>query len=162
MSQITTKYFQIRKGYEIKFNSYKHSSGNSTIFNLLPTGNSLCPVDSMHSYLSVCGNFTGPIFGNRNHKPLTRIEFSNFLKETLEIAGFNSQHYNTHYFRICRATELAINGASDQVIRTTGRWKSTAYMGYIPLVILLCHHRFVLEPKFYHSHTSPPLVGCQS
>ena len=131
MSQITSKYFQIGRGYEIKFNSYKHSSGHSPSFNLLPTGDSLCPVDAIQSYLRVRGSSKGPIFCNKKHKPLTRIEFSNFLKETLEMAGFNGQQYNTHSFRIGRVTELANNGASDQVIRTTGRWKSTAYMGYI-------------------------------
>ena len=37
-----------------------------------------------------------------------------FLKETLEMAGFNGQQYNTHSFRIGRVTELANNGTTDR------------------------------------------------
>ena len=131
VSQFAYRQFGNVSGYEIQFCSYKHSSGRSPIFNLLSTGDALCPVKAIHSYLKIRGNFEGPIFCTYDQKPLKRTEFSHILKETLEMAGFNSSQYNTHSFRIGRVTEVANTGASDLVIKNTGRWKSTAYQGYI-------------------------------
>ena len=39
--------------------------------------------------------------------------------------------YNTHSFRIRRATQLAQDNHSSETIRSAGRWKSSAYIGYI-------------------------------
>ena len=85
MSQITSKYFQIGKGY--KLITYKHTPGHSPWFNLIPIGDSLWPVDAIQAYLRVCGNSKGLIF---------------------------CQQYNTHSSGIGRVTELANNGTSDR------------------------------------------------
>ena len=42
-----------------------------------------------------------------------------------------SDRYNTHSFRICRATQLAKDNATEATIKSTGGWKSAAYNKYI-------------------------------
>ena len=39
--------------------------------------------------------------------------------------------YNTHSLRAGRATDLAIVGTPDAIIKETGRWTSNAYVKYV-------------------------------
>ena len=49
----------------------------------------------------------------------------------VEHCGFPANEYNTHSLWVGRATDLALAGTPDHVIRKTGRWSSNAYLNYI-------------------------------
>ena len=66
-----------------------------------------------------------------NGKAMSRIEFLALLKEILEYCGFDSKLFNTHSFRIGRATEMVKEGYSLEQIRMAGRWSSDAFKTYI-------------------------------
>ena len=52
-------------------------------------------------------------------------------KSLLEKANFNPAHFNTHSFRIGKASDMAKAGASKTQIALAGRWRSNAYLKYI-------------------------------
>jgi hypothetical protein len=115
-------------GYDITFSSYKHSKGHQPTLTLLPASNSMyCPVTALKIYLQL----RGPLFITTTGQPLTREIFSSFLKQALTQAGIPPTNYNTHSFRIGRATQMAINNISEDVIKATGRWQSDAYLKYV-------------------------------
>lgn len=90
-------------------------------------------VQFMRDYVHVRphqGNF---FFCHANGEPLTRSQFSGVLSKVLKHAGFLSDAYRSHSFRIGRASELAVNGVSDDTIKQMGRWTSNAYMSYLRL-----------------------------
>ena len=53
------------------------------------------------------------------------------LKDLVAAVGENPEDFNTHSLRVGRATDLALAGTSDAIIRQTGRWKSNAYLAYV-------------------------------
>ena len=118
--------------YIITFRSYKHSRGNETSIELNKSGKkSTCPVRALDTFLKLRGEKDGPIFIDQDKKPVTRRDFSVFLKECVELQGLDSSRYNTHSFRIGRATQLAQDNTPERTIKQTGRWNSTAYEKYI-------------------------------
>ena len=50
--------------------------------------------------------------------------------ETLQSTGMDTMNFNGHSFRIGAATAAAQAGLSDALIKTLGRWKSSAYATY--------------------------------
>lgn len=121
-----------RSAYKISFLSYKHSHGRTPTHLLTPSPkNQYCPVAALTKYISSRAQNPGPLFQDLNGKPLTRQQFCNILKKTLEQAQLPSHKYNTHSFRIGRATQLAMEGVSKTTIKSTGRWQSSAYLKYI-------------------------------
>ena len=119
------------KGLQISFLSYKHNKGQQPKMVLKPQVGLFCPVAALQSFLKIRGKGDGPLFLKKNGRPLKRLEFSNFLKECLELEGLPAKQFNTHSFRIGRATQLARDKASEATIKATGRWKSNAYQKYI-------------------------------
>ena len=116
----------------ITFSNFKHSHGKSCRNTILATNiKGLCPVELLRNYLSVRGNQTGFLFMKGNGKAMSRIEFLALLKEILEYCGFDSKLFNTHSFRIGRATEMVKEGYSLEQIRMAGRWSSDAFKTYI-------------------------------
>ena len=69
-------------------------------------------------------------------KPLRRAEAARGLKHGLRRLGVDPARYNTHSFRAGRATDLALAGAFNQVIKASGRCSSDAYMQYVRLETL--------------------------
>ena len=57
--------------------------------------------------------------------PLTRRRVSAMLQETL------GSGYSTHSLRIGIATEAAAAGVPDATIQLLGRWRNSAYLGYV-------------------------------
>ncbi len=66
-----------------------------------------------------------------NIRPVMARQVAKAIKDVLELLGEASTGYSTHSFRIGRATEEAVKGASDAQIRDLGRWKSSAFLSYI-------------------------------
>ena len=119
-------------GWAIKLSltSFKHSSSSSQI--LVPSSTvPPCPVHALKRYLRLRPSGAGKLFILPSSKPVTRGQFSKELKLCVSRAGLNPSPFNTHSFRAGRTTDLAMAGASEAIIRETGRWKSDAFKAYI-------------------------------
>ena len=55
------------------------------------------------------------------------------LREALSRAGFDPSLYSGHSFRFGAATTAAAAGIEDALIKTLGRWRSSAYSVYIKM-----------------------------
>ena len=91
----------------------------------------LCPVTSVLSYMVARGNSDGPLFTWEDGRYLTRAGFVSGMRVALSAAGYAAQDYAGHSFRIGAATTAARCGIQDSLIKTLGRWESTAYTRYI-------------------------------
>ena len=117
------QFVKTKSGYKINFHSYKHSSGRTTTMQLEASNAKYCAVKKLRAFLKLRGNVCGALLTKHNEKPFSRQEFSRSLRDCLERQGFPSASYNTHSFRIGRATQLSMDNATDAVISNTGRWK---------------------------------------
>ena len=95
------------------------------------TGNALCPVAAMLSYMSVRGGAEGPLFRFKDGRLLTRERFVPRVRDALSTAGIDESLFAGHSFRIGAATTAAQAGTPDATIQLLGIWKSTAYLLYI-------------------------------
>ena len=121
----------IGQAFELTFNTFKHSSSPARMLLHPIRGSEYCPVQALVNFLGVRPKTPGQLFVQLNKTPVTRSTFANFLKVCLHLSGLQSMHYNTHSFRIGRATQLAADNASAETIKAVGRWKSSAYVKYI-------------------------------
>lgn len=94
------------------------------------TNHPLCPVAAMPAYLQIRGTKSGPLFQFSDGEPLTRSGFVAHVKACLTAA---QKKYNGHSFQIGAATTAASRGMEDSIIKTLGRWESTAYLHYIKI-----------------------------
>lgn len=101
-----------------------------TIF-LGRTGDELCPVAAVTAYLAVRGETPGAFFKWSSGVPLSREMLVKRMRVALQSAGVDVACYSGHSFRIGAATTAAAVGMEDSLIRTLGRWESTAYQLYI-------------------------------
>ena len=94
------------------------------------TNNQLCPVAALMAYLAIRDRDpSSPLFKFHNNEPLTRDRFVREVRKALREAG----KYAGHSFRSGAATQAAANGLEDSLIKTLGRWESSAYQVYIQL-----------------------------
>ena len=93
--------------------------------------NLLCPVSALLAYLVVRGTQDGPLFQLEDGTPLTRSRLVSELRDALQAADMDLEHYVGHSFRIGAATTAAACGVPVDIIKTLGRWKSQAYQLYI-------------------------------
>ena len=102
-------------------------------FNLFvgQTNSVLCPVAAVLDFLCVRGKKPGPLFIWADGRPLTRSCFAEEIRNALSQAGVVQSRYCTHSFRIVAATTAAVKGMEDPLIKTLGRWESTAYLQYV-------------------------------
>ena len=91
----------------------------------------LCPVAAVLGYMICRGARPGPFFTFSDGRYLTRERFVEAVRKALARAGHTSRHYAGHSFRIGAATTAAREGIQDSLIKTLGRWESTAYTLYI-------------------------------
>ena len=91
----------------------------------------ICPVSAILKYLVERGSTPGPLFTFRDGKFLTRERFVLAVREALATAGVDTSKYAGHSFRIGAATTAAKRGIQDSLIKTMGRWESSAYLLYI-------------------------------
>ena len=111
--------------------SYKFSKEGKTCVVHKAATPELCLVRALLDYLQVRPQEQGPLFLVQSGAPLTRALLSKSLKEALQASGVPSHDYDTHSFRAGRATDLAAAGASETLIRETGRWQSNAFLKYL-------------------------------
>jgi hypothetical protein len=90
-----------------------------------------CPVEAFAKYSKLRGNSQGPAFISVDGQAITRSQWVRSLHNFLSLVGLGKSKYNTHSFRIGKATDMATHGASISNIALVGRWKSDAYKKYI-------------------------------
>lgn len=94
----------------------------------------LCPIRAIADFGNIRPRSapTAPFFIHADSKPLTRYQFNSVLQKALATIGHQG-HFSTHSFRIGRATDLALQGVPDEIIKTSGRWRSQVYSSYVRL-----------------------------
>lgn len=118
----------------IKLDSFKHSKNCD-----IPYISITCSLEfkrALTNYLFLRGSGPGPFICNKSLEPIPRSDIVHQLKSDLNDLGYNSDLYNTHSFRIGRATDMHLAGATDSQIAAMGRWHSTAYKKYIRPTVL--------------------------
>ena len=95
------------------------------------SGSDLCPVAAVLDYMIRRGKAEGPFYTYANGDYLSRDRFVRDVRLALEAAGLNCSLYAGHSFRIGAATTAAQQGIQDSLIKTIGRWESSAYTVYI-------------------------------
>ena len=95
------------------------------------TDNVLCPVGAVSAYLAVRGQSPGPFFRLASGVPLSREVMVKRMREALQPSGVDITQYSGHSVRIGAATTAATVGIEDSLIKTLGRWESTAYLSYV-------------------------------
>ena len=91
----------------------------------------LCPVVANVAYMVARGATPGAYFTYSDGKMLTRDRFVRAIRSAFAQAGVDSSLYSGHSFRIGAATAAAAQGVPDSLIKTMGRWESSAYTLYI-------------------------------
>ncbi len=90
-----------------------------------------CPVAAMIDYLAVRGIASGPLFQFLDGSPLHRRQLVLAIRNALANQNFDVSEYCGHSFHIGAATTADRNGIEDCIIKTLGRWESTAHQLYI-------------------------------
>lgn len=88
----------------------------------------LCPVAAVSAYLTVRRQVPGPLYIYEDGIPLSR---PRLVRNALSVTGASLSQYSGHSFRIGAATTAAEAGFSDSLIKTLGRWRSSALQRYI-------------------------------
>ena len=68
-----------------------------------------------------------------NGLPLTRSCFVTRFREALVNAGLEPQQHSGHSFRAGATSTASAMGLEDSLIKTLGRWESSAYLIYLRL-----------------------------
>ena len=95
------------------------------------SGDRLCPVAALAAYLVVRGQSPGPFFRFASGVPLSREVLVTRVRAALRPSGVDMSQYSGHSFRIGAATTAAAVGIEDSLIKTLGRWESSAYLLYV-------------------------------
>ena len=93
-----------------------------------------CPVDIINAYIKIrrpAYNVMEYLFIFRDGSPLKKSNFRQVLKRTLHSLNLDETLYDTHSFRIGRATDLLKAGMEVEEIKIVGRWKSNAVYNYL-------------------------------
>ena len=130
LKNVSLKLLKEGWGVKITLPSYKHSSSQAQIL-LTPCASPPCPVGALKRYLKLRPPGEGELFILPSSKPVTRSLLAKELKLCVARAGLNPDLYNTHSFRAGRTTDLVMTGASESIIRETGRWKSDGFKAYV-------------------------------
>ena len=93
-----------------------------------------CPVNIISNYLELKNQYNSDeenLFSFRDGTPVRATLFREVLRRTIANLHLNSEFYDTHSFRIGRATDLMKNGVPVDQIKHQGRWKSNAVFQYL-------------------------------
>jgi len=81
--------------------------------------------------MAIRGSKEGPFFQFKDGLPLTKSSFTSRVREAFKATGLPEQNFAGHSFHIRAATAATSTVIKDSVIRTLGRWSSSAYLVYI-------------------------------
>ena len=119
----------------IRLLSYKHSNKVSPLLKL-PCNKKLKMI--FCNYVKHRCNANEAFFLNCDGSLVKRSQLVHIMKHQLASLAYDPALYNTHSFRIGRATDLATKGYSEAQIAIRGRWKSNAYKKYIKPTFINC------------------------
>ena len=117
---------------KINMESCKFSKGQ--VFRMMVSPNmvspQISPVESYQAYARIRpkADFA---FVTKEGSPLSPAYIRASLRRVLDAINHKSLEFNTHSFRIGRATDMYANGYSDIQISKAGRWNSKAFLKYI-------------------------------
>ena len=94
------------------------------------TENDLRPFTAISAFLAVRGAEAGPFFHFTSGAPLSRELFVRQVR-ALKPWGIDEKKYLGHSFCIGAATAATAAGVEDSLIKTLGRWESSAYLTYV-------------------------------
>ena len=97
-------------------------------------GHSLCPVKLLKEYAesrSAYKTESEQFFVFSDKTPVTARNVRVCIKQVISRLGIDSKFYDTHSFRIGRATDLKKAGHKVESIKEAGRWKSNAVYDYL-------------------------------
>ena len=114
------------------------------------TGDDICPIAAVLSFLAIRGQEPGPLFVCCDSTPYTKGRFIPKLRSALQAAGLVGPNFAGHSFRIRAATTAAERGIEDSTIKALGRWHSSAFLAYV------CTPSEHLATIFRTLSTSPP------
>jgi site-specific recombinase XerD len=121
----------------LSFRSFKHSTSDPKPMSIASKV-SPCPVKAYAAFLRIRPDRTMTAFCYADSKPLTATYVRQSFNRILHSLGMRAADYNTHSFRIGRATDMYTQGFSDAQIAMAGRWKSRAFVTYIkPRIVRL-------------------------
>ena len=115
----------------VKLTSYKHSDAGSEFILCSHADVTYCPVTAMLNFLKLRGTENGLFFIHQNKKPVRREYLAKQIKFLISSMKLDPNNYNTHSLRAGRATDLAVAGTPEAIIKQTGRWKSPAFLKYV-------------------------------
>ena len=95
------------------------------------TADDLCPVAAISAYLAIRGRDPGPFFRFLTGLPLSRELLVRQVRLALKLEGVDDSKFAGHSFCIGAATTVAAVGLEDSLIKTLGRWESSAYLAYV-------------------------------
>ena len=96
------------------------------------TDNNLCPVATVVAYLAIRHKLgAGPFFKFQSGTALTWALLVNRVRKALKESGIDADKFSGHSFRIGAASTAAARGVEDSLIKTLGRWESSAYLLYV-------------------------------
>ena len=127
---LTPDDFQLRKDQDsikVTLRSYKHSK-DPKHYNITVSPRFIY---HYHRFIEARGQNNSQFFVHQSGAPFSRNFIASTLSEDLLKIGKSPKFYNTHSFRIGRASDLAQQGASDNKIAEIGRWNSSAFHKYI-------------------------------
>ena len=132
---LSTQVSLVGKGHKkvirIAFKSYKHSKPAPPHLDVKRTGGLVCPIDALKSYLLQRESQAQACFCNKDNSEVKRAQIVKMLKKHLSYIGLPPSDYNTHSFRIGKATAMAKSGHTHSQIALAGRWNSNAFLKYI-------------------------------
>lgn len=122
-----------KKCIVVNFNSYKHSKGEKKSLKIgCAEEEKYCPVIALNNYVRVRPVTSHPyMFVLENGTPLKSSTVTRYLRLLIKKSGRNPASYNTHSLRIGRTTSMFKDGVPTRIIKSTGRWRSNAYLKYI-------------------------------
>ena len=93
-----------------------------------------CPFAAISHYLKLRGDYENTdenLFIFRDGSPVRAQHVRAELKGAMKALGLDQNLYDTHSFRIGRATDLFKMGKTLEEIKKVGRWKSNAVYKYL-------------------------------
>ena len=120
-----------KRSIRVAFTSFKHSKPNPSPLKIKENRQISCPVHAWKQYAAIRNTAADTFFCHPDGKPLARNYVVQMLKKHLAITNHCKHDYNTHSFRIGKATAMAKAGHSHSQIALAGRWSSNAFLKYI-------------------------------
>ena len=113
--------------------SIKITDNNNTISHRKQSLCKFCPVEWTKRFIQLRGPTTeGENFLTlRDKSPVSASLLRNTLRNIITEFDLDATLYDTHSFRIGRASDLSKSGVSVEVIKNLGRWKSNAVYKYL-------------------------------